>query len=90
MRQRRHARRIAALLLSATALVTLSATAGGSTHAKAFPAGCWIGKTPFSGTYATGPVKAKVARAERPSGSSTSPGSAPEAFGSPAPSSRSR
>jgi hypothetical protein len=46
--------------MSATVVAAVAASASGSTHAKAFPAGCWIGKTPYSGTYASGPVKAKV------------------------------
>jgi hypothetical protein len=37
-----------------------TSTASGSHLAKAFPSGCWIGKTPYGGTYASGPVKAKV------------------------------
>jgi hypothetical protein len=44
----------------ATAVVLAAAPAQGSQLAKAFPAGCWIGKAGYSGTYASGPMQAKV------------------------------
>jgi hypothetical protein len=51
----------AALLATAFAFAVLSASAAQSSPlAKAFPAGCWIGKSTYGGTYATGPVKGKV------------------------------
>ena len=42
-----------------------AASAGASTDAKAFPVGCWIGKSAYNGTYAAGPVKAKIANGKQ-------------------------
>lgn len=45
-------------ILAATALAT--APAQSSPHAKAFPAGCWIGKSSYSGKSTVGPAKGAV------------------------------
>jgi hypothetical protein len=40
--------------------LAVTATAYGGPGAKAFQSGCWIGKSAYSGTYASGPVRARV------------------------------
>jgi hypothetical protein len=55
------ARRLVALgVVAVLAVALLGHSAPAATRAKAFPAGCWIGKSKYSGSYASGPVKAKV------------------------------
>jgi hypothetical protein len=59
--QRRPSLALAAAFAAATLTALLiAAPAPASTQAKAFPPGCWIGSRPYTGTYASGPVKAKV------------------------------
>jgi hypothetical protein len=50
-----------AALIGVVAVGALPAgAANGSPHVKAFPPGCWIGNTSYSGTYAAGAVTGKV------------------------------
>jgi hypothetical protein len=51
---------IAGVTLIALAAALTTGPARGGPVAKAFPSGCWIGSQPYSGTYASGPVNAKV------------------------------
>jgi hypothetical protein len=44
----------------AAAAMLVAAPARSSPQAKAFPAGCWIGKTTYAGTFASGGVTGKV------------------------------
>ncbi len=57
--ERRRGLRAAGLAAALAALVAAT-PAPASREAKAFPPGCWIGKQPFTGTFGSGPVKAKV------------------------------
>jgi hypothetical protein len=54
----RHTHSAAVFLM--IAVVVVASTPAGSVSAKTFPAGCWIGKTSYGGTYASGGVNAKV------------------------------
>ena len=53
-------RHATAIALASAVVAAAGSTAAASTSAKAFPPGCWIGNTAYNGTYASGPVHAKV------------------------------
>ncbi|MCZ7588631.1 MAG: hypothetical protein M5U27_07180 [Gaiella sp.] len=55
----RDGRRISLALLALAALV-LAAGAPGAPRAAAIPSGCWLGKGVHAGTFASGPLKARV------------------------------
>jgi len=61
-----HRRAFGIVLASAVVAATV-ATAAASPSGKAFPPGCWIGKSAYNGTYAVGPVKAKVSNGKQTS-----------------------
>jgi hypothetical protein len=52
--------RTVALAAVTIAAIAVAPPATSMPRAKAFPPGCWTGKSAYSGTYASGPVKATV------------------------------
>lgn len=60
MRHAHSPRYAAAAALSIAVAILAAPAATSAPSGKAFPPGCWIGKRAYNGTYASGPVKAKV------------------------------
>lgn len=53
-------RRTLALVTSVLAALAAGSVGGAALDAGTVPAGCWLGKGSYSGTYASGPVTARV------------------------------